>query len=71
MGTNPLSLDQTGLQKVLVTEELRFCLNGGDGQICVYRRSNEHYTEACTLERDQFGGGEYVVVWGGESASPD
>ena len=24
----------------------------------------EHYTEACTLERDRFGGGGSVMVWG-------
>ncbi|KAG2470285.1 RBM18 protein, partial [Polypterus senegalus] len=27
----------------------------GDGRIRVYRRRNERYTEACTLERDRFG----------------
>ena len=29
----------------------------GDGRIRVYRRRNERYTEACTLEREQFGDG--------------
>jgi hypothetical protein len=28
---------------------------------------NEHYTEACTLERDQFGGEGSLKVWGGVS----
>ena len=32
-----------------------------------YCQRNEHYTEACTLERDRFGGGGSVVVWGGVS----
>ncbi|CDR18020.1 unnamed protein product, partial [Oncorhynchus mykiss] len=54
-------------QKALFTDELRFCLTRGDGRICVYRRRTEHYTEACTLERDRFGGGESVIVWGGVS----
>uniref|UniRef100_A0AAZ3QWR6 Transposase Tc1-like domain-containing protein n=1 Tax=Oncorhynchus tshawytscha TaxID=74940 RepID=A0AAZ3QWR6_ONCTS len=35
-------------QKVLFTDELRFYLTRGDGRIRVYRRRNEHYTEACT-----------------------
>uniref|UniRef100_A0A4W5JLR5 Tc1-like transposase DDE domain-containing protein n=1 Tax=Hucho hucho TaxID=62062 RepID=A0A4W5JLR5_9TELE len=54
-------------QKVLFTDESRFCLTRGDGRICVYRRRNERYTEACTLERDRFGGGGSVMVWGGVS----
>ncbi|KAL1274382.1 hypothetical protein QQF64_027196 [Cirrhinus molitorella] len=54
-------------QKVLFTDESRFCLTRGDGRIRVYRRRNERYTEACTLERDRFGGGGSVMVWGGIS----
>ena len=46
---------------MLFTDELRFCLNRGDGQIRVDHRRNEHYTEACTLERDRFGGGGSVM----------
>ena len=49
---------------MLFTDELRFCLTRGDGRICVYRRRNERYTVACTLERDQFGDGGSVMVWG-------
>uniref|UniRef100_A0AAZ3QVM1 Uncharacterized protein n=1 Tax=Oncorhynchus tshawytscha TaxID=74940 RepID=A0AAZ3QVM1_ONCTS len=64
MGTNSLSLDQTGLAKVLFTDQSRLCLTRGEGRIRVYRRRNESYTKACTLERDRFGGGESVVVWG-------
>ena len=30
-------------------------------------RRNERYTEACTLEQDQFGGGGSVMVWGSVS----
>ena len=52
---------------MLFTDESRFCLTRGDGRICVYRRRNEHYTEACTLERDQYGGGGSVMVWGSVS----
>ena len=51
-------------QKVLFTDESLFCLTRGDGLICVYRRP---YTEACTLERDQFGGGGSIMVWVGVS----
>uniref|UniRef100_A0AAZ3PR33 Tc1-like transposase DDE domain-containing protein n=1 Tax=Oncorhynchus tshawytscha TaxID=74940 RepID=A0AAZ3PR33_ONCTS len=46
---------------------MRFCLNRGDGRIRVYRRRNERYTEACTLERDRFGGAGPVMVFGGVS----
>ena len=35
-----------------------------DGWIRVYRRRNERYTEACTLEWDRFGDGGSVMVWG-------
>jgi hypothetical protein len=35
----------------------------GDGQIHVYCRRNERYTEVCTLELDRFGGGGSVMVW--------
>uniref|UniRef100_A0A8C8GZ84 Inosine-5'-monophosphate dehydrogenase n=1 Tax=Oncorhynchus tshawytscha TaxID=74940 RepID=A0A8C8GZ84_ONCTS len=55
-------------QKVLFTDESRFCLIRGDGQI-VYRRRNERY-EACTLEKNRFGGGGSVMVWGGVSQHP-
>uniref|UniRef100_A0A673ZCS1 Tc1-like transposase DDE domain-containing protein n=1 Tax=Salmo trutta TaxID=8032 RepID=A0A673ZCS1_SALTR len=52
-------------QKVLFTDESRFCLTRGDGWICVYRRRNERYAKACTLERDRCGGS--IMVWGGVS----
>ncbi|CDQ95414.1 unnamed protein product [Oncorhynchus mykiss] len=56
-----------GWQKVLFTDESRFCLTKADGRIRIYCRRNERYTEACTLERDRFGGGGSVMVWGGVS----
>ena len=49
-------------QKVLFTDDPQFCLTKGDGRIRVYRRRNERYTEACTLERYRFGGGGSVMV---------
>jgi hypothetical protein len=49
MGTNRRWTRQDW-QKVLLTDEL--CLTRGDGRIRIYRRRNERYTEACTLERD-------------------
>uniref|UniRef100_A0A8C8FFD1 Transposase Tc1-like domain-containing protein n=1 Tax=Oncorhynchus tshawytscha TaxID=74940 RepID=A0A8C8FFD1_ONCTS len=51
-------------QKVLFSDELRFCLTRGDGWIQVYHQRNERYTEASTLERDRFGGGGSVMVCG-------
>uniref|UniRef100_A0A8C7GVU7 Tc1-like transposase DDE domain-containing protein n=1 Tax=Oncorhynchus kisutch TaxID=8019 RepID=A0A8C7GVU7_ONCKI len=57
-------------QKCLFTDESWFCLTRGDGRICVYRRRNERYTEACTLERDRCGGGGSIMVLGGVSQHP-
>uniref|UniRef100_A0A8K9WSF2 Tc1-like transposase DDE domain-containing protein n=1 Tax=Oncorhynchus mykiss TaxID=8022 RepID=A0A8K9WSF2_ONCMY len=54
-------------QKVLFTDESRFCLTRGDGRIRVYRRRNVRCTEACTLERDRFGGEGSVMFWGAVS----
>ena len=51
---------------VLFTDELQFCFTRG-GRIRVYRQRNELYTEACTLERDRFGDGGSVMVWGSVS----
>uniref|UniRef100_A0A8K9XJ96 Tc1-like transposase DDE domain-containing protein n=1 Tax=Oncorhynchus mykiss TaxID=8022 RepID=A0A8K9XJ96_ONCMY len=50
-------------QKVLFTDESWFCLTRGDGRIRNYRRRNERYIEACTLERDRFGGGGSIMIW--------
>ena len=52
---------------MLFTDESRSCLTSGDGRIRVYHCGNERYTEACTLERDRFGDGGSVMVWGGVS----
>ena len=49
---------------MLFTDQSRFCLTRGAGRIRGYRRRNERYTEACTLERDRFGAGGSVMVWG-------
>ncbi|KAG2459758.1 OVCH2 protein, partial [Polypterus senegalus] len=45
---------RTADELMLFTDESRFCLTRGDGRIRVYRRWNERYTEACTLERDRW-----------------
>ena len=66
MGTNRRWTRQDW-QKVLLTDESRLCLTRGDGRIHIYRRRNERYTEACTLERDRLGGGGSVMVWDGVS----
>ena len=44
------------------TRQSRFCLTRGDGRIRGYRRRNERYTEACTLEWDRIGGVGSVMV---------
>ena len=58
-------------QKVLFTDESLFCLTRGDNRICVYRRRNERYAEACTLERNRFGGGGSIMVSAGVTSSSD
>ena len=52
---------------MLFTDESPFCLTRGDGRIRIYRRRNERYTEACTLERDRFGDGGSIMSGGGVS----
>ena len=52
---------------MLFPDKSRFSLTRGEGRNRVYHRTNDRYTEACTLERDRFGGGGSVMVWGGVS----
>ena len=52
---------------MLFTDESWFGLTRGDGLIHVYCQRNECYTEAYTLERDRFGGGQSYMVRGGVS----
>lgn len=54
-------------QRVLFSDESRFTLSRSDGRHRVYRRVNEHYADACVEERDRFGGGASIMVWGGIS----
>ena len=50
---------------ILFTDESRFALSRGDGRVRLYRRRNERYADCCVLQRDRFGGGGSVMVWGG------
>lgn len=54
-------------KNVLFSDESRFCLTRPDGRCRVYRRRNERCAQACVQERDRFGGGASVMVWGGIS----
>ena len=49
---------------VLFIDETTFHLDGSDGRNRVYRCVNEHYADACIVQRAGFGGGS-VMVWGG------
>ena len=40
-------------------------MSRGDGRVRLYRRRNERYADCCVLQRDRFGGGGSVMVWGG------
>uniref|UniRef100_A0AAZ3PVF4 Tc1-like transposase DDE domain-containing protein n=1 Tax=Oncorhynchus tshawytscha TaxID=74940 RepID=A0AAZ3PVF4_ONCTS len=66
-GTHNPSISAQTVRNRLREAGLRACrpVVRGDGR--VYRRRNERYTETCTLERDRFGGGGSVMVWGGIS----
>ena len=50
--------------RVLFTDESRFCLDFTDGRVRNWRRTGERFTNACVHERDRYGGGS-VMVWGG------
>jgi len=50
---------------ILFTDETRFVLSRADGRVRLYRRRNERYADCCVLQRDRFGGGGSVMVWGG------
>ena len=54
-------------RNVLFSDESRFSLTTADGRLMVYRRRNERYAEACMLQRDSYGGGGSIMVWGGIS----
>ena len=50
---------------ILFTDESRFSLSRADGRVRLYRRRNERYADCCVLQRDRFGGGGSIMVWGG------
>lgn len=53
-------------EKVMFSDESRFCLRRCDGRIKVWRRRGERYADCCTDRVTAFGGGS-VMVWGGIS----
>jgi len=50
---------------ILVTDESRFVLSRADFRVRLYRRRNERYADCCVLQRDRFGVGDSVMLWGG------
>jgi len=52
--------------RVLFTDESRFCVSVADGRKRVWRRKGERYSSACVLQHNRFGGGS-VMVWAGIS----
>lgn len=50
--------------RVLWTDESRFCLDFADGRVRVRRMANERYVAACICEHDRYRGGS-VMIWGG------
>lgn len=58
---------QRDWQNVLFSDESRFTISRSDGRHRVYRRPNERYADTCVEERDRFGGGGSVMLWGGIS----
>lgn len=51
-------------QRVLFSDESRFCLFKSDGRVRVYRRRGERTAACCIQEVVPYGGGS-VMVWGG------
>jgi hypothetical protein len=49
---------------VVFSDESGFCLRCRDGRARVYRRSGEHYVDACVQELDRFGGGSIMILGG-------
>ena len=64
MGSDTCPLAITRPAEVLFSDESRFTLSRGDGRHGVYRSKNERYADACVEQRDRFGGGASVMVWG-------
>ena len=52
--------------RVLFTDESRFCLSVADGRQRIWRRKGERHAAACVLQHNRFGGPS-VMVWGGIS----
>jgi len=50
--------------QVLFSDESRIQLSRADGRKRVWRRRNERYTDACTIEFNQWGGGS-LHFWAG------
>ena len=48
---------------VLFSDESWFCLDHPDEHMRCYHINGEHYSDACVLKRDHFGGPS-VIVWG-------
>ena len=46
---------------ILFTDKTRFMLRKVDGRCCVYRRTGEHYLDACVERRDAYGGGSVMI----------
>ena len=53
--------------EVLFTDESRFHIDSSDGRVRAYRRVGERNSDACVIQRSQYGGGS-VMVWGGITA---
>ncbi len=53
-------------EKVMFSDESRFCLRKLDGRVKVWRRPGERFADCCIDRVTAFGGGS-VMVWGGIS----
>lgn len=63
-----LRLPRAYWNNVLFTDESRFHLESSDGRVRVYRRRGERYLDPCVFQRQRFGGGGSIMVWGGISS---
>lgn len=57
---------QRDWQRVLFTDESRYCIDRADGRVRVWRRRGERLADVCIRENDRWGGA-HVMVWAGIS----
>ena len=61
---NHVRWNQRRWNRVLFSDESRFCVSFTDRRARIWRRPKERFADCCVIERDPYGAGS-VMVWGG------